>query len=378
MGYNNFLHIIRIGLWSDLPKEQVESFTTPFLRSPSELEWEEMYILASKQAVSGLFFEGCYRLPFGWVMPKELLLQSIGLSQQINYQNQEIDYTLSKCVNLLDSKNISTVLLKGQGLAYYYAKPSSRQCGDIDLYTSSKQEEALKVLLPHSDDGQYHENGKHVSLKIRSQEVELHQWTDNMSSRSKKAFRLWTEEALMHNSQKIIINKTQVRIPPVTYNVFYVFYHLYRHFMSSGVGLRQFCDLARLIHTQFDSIDQNCLKGKLKEYHLCKPWDLVMGILVYDLGLMENKAIFYSGDNEKARKRMTDMVMHEGNFGHYGIMNGRPSGLWAGKLFYFIQLTKRHFNIVRILPYNTIEYYINYIISGILKLINFVNKKLLR
>lgn len=372
--YSLFLYVLRKGLWNDLPPDVFGS-TWGSIERPKFSDWKFLCTMAARHAVTGLFFDGCSCLSHDWKIPRQELFQLFGLSQKIKYSNQEQNAVVCRCVGLLNSHGILNVLLKGQGVALCYANPSTRQCGDIDFYVASKQKEALDVLRPYSDEGLLHDDGKHLSFRMQGTEVELHRYTDKMIGRKRnKAFQLWTIQELLQTPQKIKINGTVVKVPSANYNVFYVFYHLYRHFMSSGVGLRQFCDLARLIYTQYDLINQTLLKEKLKEYGLCRPWDLVMGILVFDLGLENEKAIFCSGDDKNARRQMLEIVMQEGNFGRYGTMNGRPSGLWSGKLYYLVHLTRRHANIVYILPRNTIEYYMNYIVSGIQGLLfNFCN-----
>ena len=361
-----FWYILQLGLWKDVEEQsQRTGDVVKDIACPSDDDWQEMFLTATKHALCGLFFEGCSCLKTNWKIPKSVFFQLSSLFMQAESGNRDLNNILSKCVQQLDNQGVRYCLLKGQGLAKLYANPYARQSGDIDLYVATEQEKALKVLLPLSETKRFEVDGKHTSIKIQGREVELHKWADSMPNKFKNSsFWRWSDEELFCHADTIEIEDTSVNVPPVTYNVFYVFHHLLRHFLSSGIGLRQFCDLARLVHTQYEHIDQELLKEKLREYGLTSGWDVVMGVLVKYLGLRRDEAIVISKINWKACDRMISMVMNEGNFGHYGSMRGRPLGRWAGKWFYFKVLTQRSSRLMRILPQITFVYYTNYLLFG--------------
>ena len=61
--------------------------------------------------------------------------------------HQLLNTTLNQIVKALDKEGVPSVLLKGQGVAHNYRKPSSRSCGDIDLYTGlGGHEQACRII----------------------------------------------------------------------------------------------------------------------------------------------------------------------------------------------------------------------------------------
>ena len=108
-----------------------------------------------------------------------------------------------------------------------------------------------------------------------------------------------------------------VTVPPAQFNIFYVFYHAFHHFMTSGLGLRQLCDLAILLHAYHDRIDVRELESILKEYKLDKEWRLFTGLLTDALGLPEGEAPLHDSSQVPLSGKLLDTIFNDGNFGHH-------------------------------------------------------------
>ena len=60
----------------------------------------------------------------------------------------------------------------------------------------------------------------------------------------------------------------EVTLPPAEFNLFYVFAHAFHHFMESGLGLRQMCDLALLLEKYGEVQDSAGFADTLKKYRI--------------------------------------------------------------------------------------------------------------
>ncbi len=119
------------------------------------------------------------------------------------------------------------------------------------------------------------------------------------------------------------IDGYQIKTLSPTLHTLYVFIHLYSHLLALGVGLRQFCDLAVMLHYCKGQIDMEALRGHLEALGLDKAYRACGNILVDKLGLPAEDLGFSLSDSDwKSGKRVLDVVMYRGNMGHYNNRNG--------------------------------------------------------
>lgn len=69
-------------------------------------------------------------------VPKEILLQFIGQSLQLEQRNQAMNIFIAEIVDKMRIEGIYTLLVKGQGIAQCYERPLWRASGDVDLLLS--------------------------------------------------------------------------------------------------------------------------------------------------------------------------------------------------------------------------------------------------
>ena len=73
------------------------------------------------------------------------------------------------------------------------------------------------------------------------------------------------------------------------FNAFYIFNHRWHHFMTSGIGLRQFCDWMLFLHKHKDEIDLGRLEKFLMDMDMMKPWQSFGCVIVDVLGMPEEE-----------------------------------------------------------------------------------------
>lgn len=304
--YDKFYYVLRSSLWG-------QKLEVAFSPAEKRRIWDD----AAKQTVSGLIANAF--LTESDTPPKaEEVLQKKTLKIAAN--NFKLDGVLADSVKALEDKGIYPVLLKGQGVGSYYKEPLLRECGDIDLYVGKdnyqKAFEALKTSLNKVQEAVFEENEKHSHLIVDGIPIELHQFSDVLPRKYDSAYQKISDSCLARNHVMINIGGVDVRTPEPTFNAFFIFNHLWRHFIAVGVGFRQICDWTVFLHANKGKIDLSRLEEMLNSLDLMKSWKVFGNIAVRMLRLPEREMPFYDPAYKKEAGKVLEMVMTEGNFGH--------------------------------------------------------------
>lgn len=366
-----FYSILRSALWG-VPVEVPAGFS----------QWSAVMKLAKTQALMGLVGDVLLtRTEIRDTLPpkfvgrlQDIPMTNVGMHSQMNMTMQLLVLTLRKA-------GIEPVLLKGQGLARYYPTPELRQCGDIDIYVGEeKYEKAYDALLPivtEIDDRSNVWRLMHFHASVGNVMIEVHHKADVMySPKKEKVYRKFMLDGLSKDLTPISFGDVDVMTPNDTYNAFYVFYHLWRHFSTSGVGLRQFCDWACFLHTHVGKLDLPYLKKMLDDLGFMKPWQVFGCFLVKDLGLPEDEFPFYNKKYIGKVDRVREYVMTDGNFG-VNVAAGREKsrGYLHGKWVSFKYHILRFCRMFAIFPKHTMLRLWYMLRDGIAKVFEDMKKK---
>lgn len=318
-----FLELLRSGLWGTPANSELFK---------GEVNWKAILRIAMEQTVQVLVADGIETLPKEMWPPKDAMMKLMMVRIKTEQMHTLLNTTLIQIVNALNAEHIPSVLLKGQGVAQNYFRPTSRMCGDIDLYVGidnySKACDIISKLNPKSKDGV--ESDHHMHLNVNGVEVEVHRLAGTMpSSKLNRHFQGWTYESIDANFNTTVLNQwdidgTYVQHAPHTFDAFFILYHAVRHMTTEGVGFRQICDWIMYLHKHHSFIKAEELSQKLKEFHMEVIWEEFGRLAVKILGLPKEN-LTLSPSNPSATNK-TDLLTHHiftsGNFGRYDA-NGR-------------------------------------------------------
>lgn len=309
--YNHdlFFALVRAGLWqTELENKYIEQ----------DYDWFHSVIMPGyDQTVLGLVAEASLRCLFA---QRECTERNVALQiiEQVKEASKKHNEVLLHVAQLFRSEGIEPILLKGQGIANYYKDPSLRQCGDIDIFVKAEDYSKAHTILSETREvgKKNKESDKHYAVVIEGIEVELHRFTERLCNPfANRKFQKWTKEELWNNKENIVIDDVDISIPSVDYNLIYVFCHLWNHLEIAGIGLRQLCDFAMLIHENYSKADTILLEKKLREYNLLNAWQLVGAFIVTYLGLPCSEYPLYKDVSDKKIADLRDFVLRVGNFG---------------------------------------------------------------
>lgn len=356
-----FFALIKAGLWGE----------DLLLSQYGYLDYDKIYHLAEEQSVIGLVAAGIDHTVDVKVL-QEVALTFVGSALQLEQRNLAMNKFLEKLIEQLRQKDVYTLLVKGQGIAQCYERPLWRSSGDVDLLLSEvNYNNAKNILIPLASKVE-EENPKilHQGMTIDSWEVELH---GTLCSRLWKSVNNGINEAkdtvFYEGKVRTWMNgQTQVFLPHADEDVVFVFTHILQHFYHEGIGLRQICDLTRLLWTYSDTINKNLLEKRLRKMKLMSEWKAFGALAVNYLGMPQEKMPFYSPSTKWKRKanKLVSFIIETGNFGH-----NRSFSYYSNKP-YFVRKAislKRHMSDLAkqftIFPLDTIKVWNRMIIEGI-------------
>ena len=307
---NVFFELLRAGLWeSDARLSQFE-----------QIDYMEVMRLAEEQSVVGLVTAGIEHVKDGKV-PQDVSLQLIGETLQLEQQNQTMNRFIGRLVEDMRGKGIYSLLLKGQGIAQCYERPSWRASGDVDFLLSKENyDKAKDYLLPlaSSSENEYAYN-QHLSMTIEDWVVELHgSLRSGLSSRVDQVTDEIKKDVIYGGNVRSWMNgKTQVFLLGIDCDVIFVFIHFLKHFYKEGLGLRQVCDWCRLLWTYRDSLNHGLLEKRIRRMGLVSEWKAFGAFAVEYLGMPSEAMPFYSPDNKWKRKanKICAFILEVGNMG---------------------------------------------------------------
>ena len=306
-----FFALVRAGLWENNVQ----------LLPYGEIDFAEVHRLAEEQSVVGFVAAGLEHVEDIKVDKKDLL-HFIGQTLQLEQQNQAMNYFIGVLVDKMKAEGITTLLVKGQGIAQCYERPLWRACGDVDFFLSEDnylKARAFLTPLARNVDGEG-ELAKHLSMTIDPWVVELHgSLRCGLSFRIDKCLDKIKDDIFNTGNVRLWMNgKTEVQLPGVTYDAIYVFTHILSHFYKGGVGLRQICDLSRLLWVYREEIDISILEHYLRKMRLVTQWKAFGAFCVNYLGLTEDAMPLYDNSTKWSNKadKICSFVIEVGNMGH--------------------------------------------------------------
>lgn len=357
-----FIELLKAGLWGVAP-EVPQGFDN----------WESVARLAKAQSVFAIVGQVMLTTPeISQNLPAPFRLKVKQLTLSHAHSHTLLNKSLVTVVEQMNQAGVDSILLKGQGLARNYPNPELRQCGDIDLYVGTdnalKSYEVMTRLAEKIDDRGLVEVGSHYEAVMpRGVRVEVHRYTDvHQVGRMSKIYNAASDKGVTENTVALDFAGTTVRTPSDDFNAFFVFNHLFRHFMTSGIGLRQFCDWMMFLHSRKGKLNLDYLRSLLDDMHLMKPWQAFGCLLVNELGLPADEFPFYNKVQEGKQEKIMRRVLDEGNFGKQrNLYKMRGSNYILNKGLSLASYLTRVFGLLFMFPRQSVQQVSSAVVNGL-------------
>ena len=359
-----FFSLLRSSLWGGELDVEVSGL--------SRRDLGRLIKIARSQAMVGLVaHEIMVHDEFACILDEEGRERLTYMVQENYFNYQKLNTVLLSVVAALRKHRIEPVLMKGHGVSKLYPVPELRQSGDIDIYVGKESFEKACQVIGEMSTPEDHQGDisslKHFHTRISSVYIEIHRYTDVYHPKSYDLKYQKISDAGMHsNLVPMTFGETEILTPELNFNLFFIFNHFWHHFISDGVGLRQICDWARLLHVNYGKLDLDYLANVLRELNLMKVWKVFGYIAVNTLGLPAEQMPFYDPRCAKRAARLLDLIMREGNFAvEKHKLEKRPDGYVAGKLYTLTQDAKRDLLVFRIFPWDAVKHIAKTFFDGV-------------
>lgn len=248
-----FLHIAKAAVSSgELPAENVD--------------WPAIFTLANQQKLLPILFEAVRKMP---AAEENVALFAVTKQQAIGQVlNQTVrSAEFSNLYHKLRSAGLYPIVVKGQLCSRLYPLKDHRISADDDLYIPDVEFMACHEQLlanglttdtpadelPTADEVSYTKKGSPLY-------IELHRHLFDSSEDA--------HDELNHffASLKPVETDSFLAMPPHEH-LLYLILHAYKHFVRSGIGLRQFCDIGLWAWEYHDEIDWQRLHDQCARVH---------------------------------------------------------------------------------------------------------------
>lgn len=157
-----------------------------------------------------------------------------------------------------------------------------------------------------------------------------------------------------------------MNLPSSDDDIIFVFSHILQHFFLEGIGLRQICDLCRLLWTYRETIDKDLLSIRLKRMGVISEWKTLGCLMVDYLGLPEEAMPFYDTSYRRKADRMLAYIFESGNFGHnkdFSHLNDKNSVV--RKLLLSWRQLKDSARLATMFPLDASKFYLRFLFEGV-------------
>ena len=262
----------------------------------SEAEWMELFGLSQQHQVLPMVYETVYPCPaFRTVSAEQNQILKRQVIRQVMVQSRKTEEFLALYRKLTES-GITPLVVKGLVCRNIYREPDYRCSGDEDVLIPREQfgrcheiftENGMKPVEPGEN---MEAEGETPYYKEKGAlHIELHKELFAAESKAYGEFNGLFADAFERKIQ-IEINGVQVYTMCHTEHLLYLIVHAFKHFLHSGFGIRQVCDIAIYANKYGCEIDWDELQEKCRSIHA-----EVFAAALFDIG--EKKLVF---DKKKA------------------------------------------------------------------------------
>ena len=297
----------------------------------SEVNWQAVLNLAARQKCLHAFSVWTKAQRIRTPFDKSLQSSMFMVLQRI----ARLNHLATDVINLLQTNNISTTLIKGYSLSALYPDPDTRDFGDVDIYVGEEEYlRAAEIVTAAYPDAHWHSDlrgGIHYILVIDAsldRVVELHRVTMEFSEPKANALYQAFTKKYLSTPTSVDIYGQSIPVPSAAYNALYVFMHAWHHFESTGVGFRQLADWALCLQHAYQEFSPEAWHTLTQEIdriltalHMKTAWQTFGHLLVNDLLLPVEAFPLYTTRYRIRAERLLRQILRDGHGGRPATFN---------------------------------------------------------
>lgn len=305
-----------------------------FCAKPADAQWRWLHAEAVRQSVVGLAFAGLEHVQAASQgaddpgnttdiiakPPTDLLMRWAMEEQRLRALNAKFDTEARRLTELFESLGLYSVILKGQGNAMLYPEAAPRTPGDIDIFVEGGKCEVLKVLrreglLDEHDTPSYHH--AHMKMGKSGIIIEVHYRPSSGLSTPWRNCRF--QRILNEEIRKSQMTDKGFRVPTATFNLLMQLAHIQRHFINSGIGMRQIIDFCYVLENAHNDDVERC-RRLLSGFGMKRVAQAVMWIASEKLGFTFSS--HFANPSQRWGEMLLAHIVNDGNFGQFAESEG--------------------------------------------------------
>ena len=286
--FREMMTLVRGGLYDRMPSpEELERIASLELG-----QWKEIVTMVREQTVSGIVSHAVTRISETVQIPDSILFTLMAEAERIAARSRRIIRTAKKIHDVLSAQGFHPVVMKGPAVAAWYPKPELRVSGDIDLYFRPEEMDAVRAWIENAGlptkkapDGSFHFDTEGTNVDVHGTYFDLH-----------------CNASLL----------PEVPSPEAT--LLMLSAHILKHACGTGVGLRQFCDMAIAYHALDGQYETDSLKALYQRTKTLK-WNLLLSAFLNTW--LEARVPDFAPVRPVSPAPLEKIVLEGGNFGHF-------------------------------------------------------------
>ena len=224
---------------------------------PEEIDcWPAVFSLAADQQVLPMIVDAAYRCKAA--VPPELMSQAQAMSLRLVMQQALRTQNFLKLYRFLSDRGLQPAVLKGLICRSLYPEPDQRRSGDEDMLIDPRDldaaHEALLAFGLHCEQEEISPDMHEITYVSRQLHIELHLSLFPADSPAYGDCNELFDEVLEH-AVSLDFNGVSIKTLCPTDHLLYLICHTYKHFLHSGVGIRQLCDIGMFAKRYGSEID---------------------------------------------------------------------------------------------------------------------------
>lgn len=311
--HNLFLELLRSAVWQ-------RPANAGLFRGMGEEAWKSLADYSLKQSAVALIADAVSSLPPDSVPPKAVSIGLLLYADKIEESNQKLNRALGAISKDYESLGLPFVLLKGQGNAWYYPNPLHRSPGDLDLlfYRPGDYEKA-KQWVVENEYRREEETLHHLGYYYKGVSVEIHHLLIYFTNEKyNKPLKGRFDEIIRRDKLETLrIDDYLINVLPAGFNAFYVFEHLFHHFIHTGIGVRQLCDWMLLLSARRSDIHRDDFTALARQFDLLNPMRVFAHACIKYLGAPPDIFPFDIGKDSRFSDLVMEDILYGGNFGFH-------------------------------------------------------------
>lgn len=265
----------------------------------SEKEWEQVYWLARKHGVVTMINDVIEMLPTEQQPHGDIALSWSLSAERTRYHYARQEQVLEKIKQKSKEAGIPLVVLKGMTLSKLYPVPSSRACGDIDIYFPQNYMKGNEIL----GNPEATLDGKHAEMAIDGVTVENHlHFLDRHYISQRKAER-YIKNSLDHISP-------EGEMEPMA-NMVYLLMHTVSHLTAKiKLPLRNIVDWGIFLKSYQSQLDPTACNKLMRRIGMVDSFNILTKLASDFIGYDLNHYIIGKLRDEDVQ-RMRSMILNK-------------------------------------------------------------------